>query len=116
MYVCIYVCVLSFRLSHTAWSQRCLSISRAETVAQLRVWELQVSSVGDRQWLYQTCAEFGYCEVTGPTLASKTYGLCCAQTSHLKVVRLIMLLLRHPNLIRHYSITALIILTISVLG
>ncbi|KAI4560882.1 hypothetical protein MJG53_017511 [Ovis ammon polii x Ovis aries] len=42
--------------------QRCLSISRAETVAQLRVTELQVSSVGDRQWLYQTCTEFGYCE------------------------------------------------------
>ncbi|KAG5197210.1 hypothetical protein JEQ12_010664 [Ovis aries] len=48
--------------------QRCLSISRAETVAQLRVTELQVSSVGDRQWLYQTCTEFGYyvtCEVPG---------------------------------------------------
>ncbi|KAM9738739.1 thymus-specific serine protease [Dama dama] len=48
--------------------QKCLSISRAETVAQLRVTELQVSSVGDRQWLYQTCTEFGYyvtCEVPG---------------------------------------------------
>uniref|UniRef100_A0A4W2FMX4 Serine protease 16 n=1 Tax=Bos indicus x Bos taurus TaxID=30522 RepID=A0A4W2FMX4_BOBOX len=48
--------------------QRCLSIPRAETVAQLRVTELQVSSVGDRQWLYQTCTEFGYyvtCEVPG---------------------------------------------------
>ncbi|XP_062952139.1 thymus-specific serine protease [Cynocephalus volans] len=40
--------------------QRCLSFSRAETVAQLRATEPQVSSVGDRQWLYQTCTEFGF--------------------------------------------------------
>ncbi|XP_036091094.1 thymus-specific serine protease isoform X3 [Rousettus aegyptiacus] len=40
--------------------QKCLSFSRAETVAQLRVTEPQVSSVGDRQWLYQTCTEFGF--------------------------------------------------------
>ncbi|XP_060039932.1 thymus-specific serine protease [Erinaceus europaeus] len=40
--------------------QRCLSFSRAETVAQLRITEPQVSSVGDRQWLYQTCTEFGF--------------------------------------------------------
>nr|XP_031543867.1 thymus-specific serine protease [Vicugna pacos] len=48
--------------------QRCLSFSRAETVTQLRVTEPQVSSVGDRQWLYQTCTEFGYyvtCEDPG---------------------------------------------------
>ncbi|KAF6075581.1 serine protease 16 [Phyllostomus discolor] len=40
--------------------QRCLSVSRAETLAQLRVTEPQVSRVGDRQWLYQTCTEFGF--------------------------------------------------------
>uniref|UniRef100_A0A8C9DAH8 Serine protease 16 n=1 Tax=Panthera leo TaxID=9689 RepID=A0A8C9DAH8_PANLE len=40
--------------------QRCLSFSRAETVAQLKVTESQVSGVGDRQWLYQTCTEFGF--------------------------------------------------------
>ncbi|XP_032949760.1 thymus-specific serine protease [Rhinolophus ferrumequinum] len=40
--------------------QRCLSFSRAETVAQLRVTEPQMSGVGDRQWLYQTCTEFGF--------------------------------------------------------
>ncbi|EPQ09438.1 Thymus-specific serine protease [Myotis brandtii] len=40
--------------------QRCLSFSRAETLAQLRVTEPQVSGVGDRQWLYQTCTEFGF--------------------------------------------------------
>ncbi|XP_057643027.1 thymus-specific serine protease [Chionomys nivalis] len=40
--------------------QRCLSFSRAETVAQLRTTEPQVSGVGDRQWLYQTCTEFGF--------------------------------------------------------
>ncbi|ELK02665.1 Thymus-specific serine protease [Pteropus alecto] len=48
--------------------QKCLSFSRAETVAQLRVTEPQVSSVGDRQWLYQTCTEFGFyvtCEDPG---------------------------------------------------
>ncbi|XP_032319265.1 thymus-specific serine protease isoform X1 [Camelus ferus] len=48
--------------------QRCLSFSRAETVTQLRVTEPQVSGVGDRQWLYQTCTEFGYyvtCEDPG---------------------------------------------------
>ncbi|NIG60154.1 thymus-specific serine protease [Pontoporia blainvillei] len=42
--------------------QKCLSFSRAETVAQLKVTETQVAGVGDRQWLYQTCTEFGYCE------------------------------------------------------
>ncbi|EDL84577.1 protease, serine, 16 (thymus), isoform CRA_b [Rattus norvegicus] len=40
--------------------QKCLSSSRAETVAQLRNTEPQVSGVGDRQWLYQTCTEFGF--------------------------------------------------------
>ncbi|XP_006872939.1 PREDICTED: thymus-specific serine protease [Chrysochloris asiatica] len=40
--------------------QRCLSTSRAETVAQLRDTEPQVSNFGDRQWLYQTCTEFGF--------------------------------------------------------
>ncbi|XP_046959029.1 thymus-specific serine protease [Lynx rufus] len=40
--------------------QRCLSFSRAETVAQLKVTESQVSGVGGRQWLYQTCTEFGF--------------------------------------------------------
>nr|XP_030705565.1 thymus-specific serine protease [Globicephala melas] len=48
--------------------QKCLSFSRAETVAQLKVTETQVAGVGDRQWLYQTCTEFGYyvtCEVPG---------------------------------------------------
>ncbi|XP_072669880.1 thymus-specific serine protease [Canis lupus baileyi] len=40
--------------------QRCLSFSRAETVAQLKVTDSQVSGVGDRQWLYQTCTEFGF--------------------------------------------------------
>ncbi|KAJ8790423.1 hypothetical protein J1605_004396 [Eschrichtius robustus] len=37
-----------------------------KTVAQLKVTEPQVAGVGDRQWLYQTCTEFGYyvtCEV-----------------------------------------------------
>ncbi|KAB0402633.1 hypothetical protein E2I00_000603, partial [Balaenoptera physalus] len=60
--------------------QKCLSFSRAETVAQLKVTEPQVAGVGDRQWLYQTCTEFGYyvtCEVPGcpfsqlPALPSK---------------------------------------------
>uniref|UniRef100_F6X8Z5 Serine protease 16 n=1 Tax=Equus caballus TaxID=9796 RepID=F6X8Z5_HORSE len=48
--------------------QRCLSSSRAETVAQLKVTEPQVSGVGDRQWVYQTCTEFGFyvtCEDPG---------------------------------------------------
>lgn len=40
--------------------QKCLSFSRAETVAQLSNTEPQVSGVGDRQWLYQTCTEFGF--------------------------------------------------------
>ncbi|XP_050999155.1 thymus-specific serine protease [Acomys russatus] len=40
--------------------QKCLSFSRAETVAHLRNTEPQVSGVGDRQWLYQTCTEFGF--------------------------------------------------------
>ncbi|XP_058526442.1 thymus-specific serine protease [Ochotona princeps] len=40
--------------------QRCLSFSRAATVAQLRATEPQVSDLGDRQWLYQTCTEFGF--------------------------------------------------------
>ncbi|XP_008071007.1 thymus-specific serine protease [Carlito syrichta] len=40
--------------------QKCLSFSRAETVAQLRATEPQVYGVGDRQWLYQTCTEFGF--------------------------------------------------------
>uniref|UniRef100_A0A8C5KPF8 Thymus-specific serine protease n=1 Tax=Jaculus jaculus TaxID=51337 RepID=A0A8C5KPF8_JACJA len=40
--------------------QRCLSSSRAKSVAQLRSTEPQVSGVGDRQWLYQTCTEFGF--------------------------------------------------------
>uniref|UniRef100_A0A2K6GTJ1 Serine protease 16 n=1 Tax=Propithecus coquereli TaxID=379532 RepID=A0A2K6GTJ1_PROCO len=48
--------------------QKCLSFSRAETVAQLKATEPQVSGVGDRQWLYQTCTEFGFyvtCEDPG---------------------------------------------------
>uniref|UniRef100_A0A8C7BZG5 Serine protease 16 n=1 Tax=Neovison vison TaxID=452646 RepID=A0A8C7BZG5_NEOVI len=40
--------------------QRCLSFSRAETVARLKATDPQVSGVGDRQWLYQTCTEFGF--------------------------------------------------------
>ncbi|XP_008824869.1 thymus-specific serine protease [Nannospalax galili] len=40
--------------------QRCLSFSREETVAQLRATTPHVSGVGDRQWLYQTCTEFGF--------------------------------------------------------
>ncbi|XP_045862073.1 thymus-specific serine protease [Meles meles] len=40
--------------------QRCLSFSQAETVARLKVTDPQVSGVGDRQWLYQTCTEFGF--------------------------------------------------------
>nr|XP_027804092.1 thymus-specific serine protease [Marmota flaviventris] len=40
--------------------QRCVSLSRAETVTQLRATEPQVSGLGDRQWLYQTCTEFGF--------------------------------------------------------
>ncbi|XP_049620786.1 thymus-specific serine protease [Suncus etruscus] len=40
--------------------QRCLSSPRAETVAQLRNTEPQMSGIGDRQWLYQTCTEFGF--------------------------------------------------------
>ncbi|XP_053458968.1 thymus-specific serine protease [Nycticebus coucang] len=40
--------------------QKCLSFSRAETVAQLKATEPQVSGIGDRQWLYQTCTEFGF--------------------------------------------------------
>ncbi|XP_007955081.1 thymus-specific serine protease [Orycteropus afer afer] len=64
--------------------ERCLSTSRAETVAQLRDTEPQVSGVGDRQWLYQTCTEFGFyitCEDPGcpfsqfPALPSQL-GLC----------------------------------------
>ncbi|XP_027621847.1 thymus-specific serine protease [Tupaia chinensis] len=39
---------------------RCFSVSRAETVAQLRATEPQAAVVGDRQWLYQTCTEFGF--------------------------------------------------------
>lgn len=42
--------------------QRCLSASRAQTVAQLKDTEPQASGLGDRQWLYQTCTEFGFCE------------------------------------------------------
>ncbi|XP_071067174.1 thymus-specific serine protease [Dasypus novemcinctus] len=48
--------------------QRCLSVSRAEMVAQLRDTAAPVSGVGDRQWLYQTCTEFGFyvtCEDPG---------------------------------------------------
>ncbi|KAM9665291.1 thymus-specific serine protease [Trichechus inunguis] len=64
--------------------QKCLSTSRAETVAQLKNTEPQVSGVGDRQWLYQTCTEFGFyitCEDPGcpfsqlPALPSHL-GLC----------------------------------------
>ncbi|KAG3288523.1 protease, serine 16 [Ictidomys tridecemlineatus] len=40
--------------------QRCVSLSRAETVTQLRASEPQGSGLGDRQWLYQTCTEFGF--------------------------------------------------------
>ncbi|XP_075399608.1 thymus-specific serine protease-like [Tenrec ecaudatus] len=47
--------------------QKCLSTSRAETVAQLRDTDPQVSSMGDRQWLYPTCTEFGfYITCAGP--------------------------------------------------
>uniref|UniRef100_A0A8C2UQL9 Serine protease 16 n=1 Tax=Chinchilla lanigera TaxID=34839 RepID=A0A8C2UQL9_CHILA len=48
--------------------QRCLSSSRAQTVTQLKATEPQESGVGDRQWLYQTCTEFGFyvtCEDPG---------------------------------------------------
>ncbi|KAM4835716.1 thymus-specific serine protease [Thomomys bottae] len=48
--------------------QKCLSFPRSETVAQLRATEPQVSGVGERQWLYQTCTEFGFyvtCEHPG---------------------------------------------------
>uniref|UniRef100_A0A8C9PK26 Serine protease 16 n=1 Tax=Spermophilus dauricus TaxID=99837 RepID=A0A8C9PK26_SPEDA len=40
--------------------QRCVSLSRAETVTQLSATEPQGSGLGDRQWWYQTCTEFGF--------------------------------------------------------
>ncbi|XP_019062847.1 thymus-specific serine protease [Fukomys damarensis] len=40
--------------------QRCLSFSRAQTMRQLRATVPPESGVGDRQWLYQTCTEFGF--------------------------------------------------------
>ncbi|ELV13498.1 Thymus-specific serine protease [Tupaia chinensis] len=48
---------------------RCFSVSRAETVAQLRATEPQAAVVGDRQWLYQTCTEFGF------SLCEQVFGL-----------------------------------------
>uniref|UniRef100_A0A2K6LJ58 Thymus-specific serine protease n=1 Tax=Rhinopithecus bieti TaxID=61621 RepID=A0A2K6LJ58_RHIBE len=52
--------ILLFLIVLHSLGQKCLSFSRAETVAQLRSTEPQLSGVGDRQWLYQTCTEFGF--------------------------------------------------------
>ncbi|XP_004628534.1 thymus-specific serine protease [Octodon degus] len=51
---------LAAQVAMHSLGQRCLSSSRAQTIAQLRATEPQVSGVGDRQWLYQTCTEFGF--------------------------------------------------------
>lgn len=56
--------------------QKCLSSSRAETVAQLRNTEPQVSGVGDRQWLYQTCTEFGFCKWPKPKHLTDSLNSC----------------------------------------
>ncbi|XP_014397394.1 PREDICTED: thymus-specific serine protease [Myotis brandtii] len=57
--MCVSMYIVPQVVMHSL-GQRCLSFSRAETLAQLRVTEPQVSGVGDRQWLYQTCTEFGF--------------------------------------------------------
>ncbi|KAH0510064.1 Thymus-specific serine protease [Microtus ochrogaster] len=61
--------------------QRCLSFSRAETVAQLRTTEPQVSGVGDRQWLYQTCTEFGFSLPSQLNLCEQVFGLSAASVA-----------------------------------
>ncbi|KAM7322688.1 hypothetical protein ACRRTK_018193 [Alexandromys fortis] len=61
--------------------QRCLSFSRAEIVAQLRTTEPQVSGVGDRQWLYQTCTEFGFLLPSQLDLCEQVFGLSAASVA-----------------------------------
>lgn len=38
----------------------CLDVSYADTIAQLRDTTAAAAGVGYRQWVYQTCTEFGY--------------------------------------------------------
>lgn len=51
-------------LRHTG--QNCTMASRAGAVAELRGVGLQLVGPGERQWLFQTCTEFGYCELRPP--------------------------------------------------
>ncbi|XP_016865651.1 thymus-specific serine protease isoform X2 [Homo sapiens] len=61
--------------------QKCLSFSRAETVAQLRSTEPQLSGVGDRQWLYQTCTEFGFWDTDPWHVLSVTQALGSSEST-----------------------------------
>lgn len=40
--------------------QSCLDVSYADAIAQLRDTSAASAGVGIRQWVYQTCTEFGY--------------------------------------------------------
>jgi hypothetical protein len=40
--------------------QSCLDVSYADSIAQLRDTSAAAAGVGYRQWVYQTCTEFGY--------------------------------------------------------
>lgn len=61
--------------------QKCLSFSRAETVAQLKSTEPQLSGVGDRQWLYQTCTEFGFWDTDPWHVLSVTQALGSSESA-----------------------------------
>lgn len=40
----------------------CLQTSYAENILELNNTDVDPSGFGERQWLFQTCSEFGFCE------------------------------------------------------
>ena len=42
--------------------EECRNITWAAMIEELRNVSLRTEGVGDRQWVYQTCSQFGYCK------------------------------------------------------
>lgn len=56
------VCLLPWQGFLERMALPCVDNSRQRALAELRSANLTLSGVGERQWYFQTCTEFGYCE------------------------------------------------------
>lgn len=55
------VCVYFLQIYHSTSKEPCLDISNEKTVRDLMDTSLHSVRRAERQWIYQTCTEFGFC-------------------------------------------------------